>query len=535
MQYSNQIGLVDVQGHPDNFMPQWCEKSVVVNFAKRFTYRPRICAAISSIDSESGRNLRIDVSSVDNISTTACTINVKSWGDSMIWGVKISWIASDDPNFLCGIERFGPIGGTTSIGGIIERFVPFDNKEFDDAMIPCVTASMSSLDLDCLQSYRAKVEVNEITAKGFTLKVSKSSESHVNSINVSWMASKTNRISLGHFERPLIFDEPLKIVKTPHIKREVFDHSNMVPLSDGNSPVVYIAQLSGIEAGKWTNTRIEVDAKVIEEIVSSTTPVKGPTSSTTPVTKKVKVSAITWSDSVTYSLQAAVIGAICSASLKETSIRMVRNVNVALPPDYELVARREDRNGLAGVLGEGSFARTYRVRNVLDQQLYCFKIFNSNVNLLKVKTEISLLAMLPYHVNIVRYYGAQKFEERFLIQTELIQGRPMTAFVKKPPCGEEYVLSWTRQLFDGLSTLHTKMAHRDLKGANILVVDSSVSFPHGLVKIIDLGNARVLSEINEEGSFSKRHEGMHCYFSPERCSATDLLDAKDDVWVRGIK
>eukprot|EP01035_Chromulina_nebulosa_P066108 gene66108-90465_t len=134
----NQIGIVHVHGHPDNYLPQWCgKKSVSVTFDRPFDIKPRVCASITLIDSQSRKDLRINVSCVHSISPTACTIDLESWGNSQIWNVIVSWIASDDPNFLCGVESFEFDSSITSLNGLYEivRVVPFDKNHYNRHII----------------------------------------------------------------------------------------------------------------------------------------------------------------------------------------------------------------------------------------------------------------------------------------------------------------------------------------------------------------------------------------------------------------
>eukprot|EP01035_Chromulina_nebulosa_P056554 gene56554-77507_t len=232
---------------------------------------------------------------------------------------------------------------------------------------------MSSLELKYQSTYKVRVEVTETTTEGFTMKVLCNSHGH--NIKVSWMASKTSSIRFGHFHEPL-----QNAVTTPDARKVSNSVSiSMVPLSSGDMPV-YIAQLSGIDVdSSKKNIRIQVHAELVN-------------------LETAMVSAITWCDSVTNSLEAAIIGAMCSASLQATEIRMKKEAGVQaeaavqlLPPDYELVPLNADRKK-PGLLGDGYFGEAYRVRNVLDQQMYCVKIFKAHVDINKITTEIRLLA-----------------------------------------------------------------------------------------------------------------------------------------------
>ena len=90
---------------------------------------------------------------------------------------------------------------------------------------------------------------------------------------------------------------------------------------------------------------------------------------------------------------------------------------------------------------------------------------------------------------------------------------------------EEQILDWFTQIWLGLKHIHDrKILHRDLKAQNIFLMKS------GMVKIGDLGIARILSKTNE---WVKTMVGTPYYLSPEIVQ-NKPYNFKSDIWSLGV-
>ncbi|KAG5183322.1 kinase-like domain-containing protein, partial [Tribonema minus] len=89
------------------------------------------------------------------------------------------------------------------------------------------------------------------------------------------------------------------------------------------------------------------------------------------------------------------------------------------------------------------------------------------------------------HENIVSYLGAEIRGPHLYIFQEWVPGGSAAALIKRfGPLGESVARCYGRQVLSGLAYLHShQIAHRDIKGANVLI-DAS-----GTAKLADFGTS----------------------------------------------
>lgn len=68
------------------------EQSLHVRFARRFSTRPVVTAAISTLDSDHHWNVRVVVRT-RHVSTSGFYISVKEWGSTYLYRVIVAWMA----------------------------------------------------------------------------------------------------------------------------------------------------------------------------------------------------------------------------------------------------------------------------------------------------------------------------------------------------------------------------------------------------------------------------------------------------------
>ena len=98
--------------------------------------------------------------------------------------------------------------------------------------------------------------------------------------------------------------------------------------------------------------------------------------------------------------------------------------------------------------------------------------------------EIDWLRRLD-HENIVAYYGAAKEENKINIFLEFVGGGSLEATLREyGSLKEKIIKKYTKQILSGLEYLHySKIIHRDIKAANILV-------NKGVCKLTDFGASK---------------------------------------------
>ncbi|CAJ1328424.1 unnamed protein product [Effrenium voratum] len=218
---------------------------------------------------------------------------------------------------------------------------------------------------------------------------------------------------------------------------------------------------------------------------------------------------------------------ICRESVK--SSRKSRRSDI--PSGYEMVGTEP--------LGSGGFGVVHCCRCLLDGRLCAVKSmyqrFDKNEAFLR--SELTNLARLPPHPNLLRYYTCFLEHGRLHIVTECLDAVKLYKLIKgskESPSPAESVSCWFLQLFKGLTCLHSiGMIHRDLHAENVLIAreGAEVSTCPSAVKIIDVGLAKI-SELLEPSVMSVQGVGPAWYFSPER-RAGEAFDHLDDVWAAG--
>ena len=196
------------------------------------------------------------------------------------------------------------------------------------------------------------------------------------------------------------------------------------------------------------------------------------------------------------------------------------------------------------LIGSGSFARTWKMKNKEDKRIYAVKHTDilsaqtKGVTMENLREEAARLQMLN-HQNIVRYYEAFKYEasdglDYFAIVMELLNGGSLHERLKRErglPMSSARAVStakWARQVASALAHMHTRrMQHRDLKPDNVVFDE------YGDARVIDLGLAVVVkakAAVSSAGGANK--VGAEAYRSPEKADGK-RYDGKDDVWALG--
>jgi mitogen-activated protein kinase kinase kinase 3 len=107
----------------------------------------------------------------------------------------------------------------------------------------------------------------------------------------------------------------------------------------------------------------------------------------------------------------------------------------------------------------------------------------------QIRKEIMFLETVE-HEHIVKYMGSETTNDYLYIFMEYVPGGSIRELLHKFKTFDESVIrAYTRQILSGLQYLHSKkIAHRDIKGANILVSAD------GIVKLADFGCSKMLAD-----------------------------------------
>ena len=196
------------------------------------------------------------------------------------------------------------------------------------------------------------------------------------------------------------------------------------------------------------------------------------------------------------------------------------------------------------VIGEGAYGRVFMGLNTVTGEIMAakqIKIASLNAPetrrfIDKLQREIRLLQRLS-HPLIVRYLGAQVERDAddqtgqshcMYIFLEYMSGGSIHSLLQRfGPFNEGLIARYTRQIVLGLQYLHSQhVAHRDIKGANVLV-DSD-----GTVRLADFGASKELEEVNEATVGAKSIQGTPFWMAPEVIRQSGH-GRKADIWSVG--
>jgi len=178
-------------------------------------------------------------------------------------------------------------------------------------------------------------------------------------------------------------------------------------------------------------------------------------------------------------------------------------------------------------LAIGSYGSVYSARNTKTNEVVALKIIKllEGEKLENMLREIELVRDL-HHPNLIKLCGGWFKDGELFIATELCGGGSVLDIceVNHGPFNEQQIAYITRETIKGLEYMHLKkLAHRDLKAANILVTSE------GEIKLGDFGT--IASVVNKRRSVV----GTPHWMAPEVMYGTvNPYDEKADIWSLGI-
>ncbi|KAK4352585.1 hypothetical protein RND71_028103 [Anisodus tanguticus] len=183
------------------------------------------------------------------------------------------------------------------------------------------------------------------------------------------------------------------------------------------------------------------------------------------------------------------------------------------------------------LLAKETFGHVYAGFNSDNGQMCAIKevriIFNdttSKERLKQLNQEITLLSQFS-HPNIVQYYGSELRGDKLSLYLEYVPGGSILKLLQEyGPFEEQIISSYTRKILSGLVFLHERnIAHRDIKGANILVN------ANGEIKLADFGMAKHINSCSLMDSF----KGSPYWMAPEVVKDAGGSSVAVDIWSLG--
>ncbi|XP_009625482.1 mitogen-activated protein kinase kinase kinase 3 [Nicotiana tabacum] len=180
------------------------------------------------------------------------------------------------------------------------------------------------------------------------------------------------------------------------------------------------------------------------------------------------------------------------------------------------------------LLGRGIFGHVYAGFNSDNGQMCAIKevrtVSNDITSKERLTQEITLLSQFS-HPNIVQYYGSELRGDKLSLYLEYVPGGSILKLLQEyGPFEEQIISSYTRKILSGLIFLHERnIAHRDIKGANILVNAK------GEIKLADFGMAKHINTCSLMTSF----KGNSNWMAPEVVQDAGCSSVAVDIWSLG--
>jgi serine/threonine-protein kinase len=181
------------------------------------------------------------------------------------------------------------------------------------------------------------------------------------------------------------------------------------------------------------------------------------------------------------------------------------------------------------LVGEGSFARVYRVRAPGHKEPLALKLAsNAKMSPDAIKRAVREVAILRTLGNphVVRLHGSSIGADHFYLLMDYLEGKQLDRFHNFDlPMDPELAVGIMQQVCMGLAEAHAKgVVHRDLKPANIWLE------PDGTAKILDFGLARAWGvpwAFGANATAARTLVGTPHYCQPEQLGSPELSPASD--------
>lgn len=206
--------------------------------------------------------------------------------------------------------------------------------------------------------------------------------------------------------------------------------------------------------------------------------------------------------------------------------------------------RRLGQYTLEKKLGEGGMGVVYRASHAMLRRPTAIKLLHperaGKDALTRFEREVRRTAMLTHPNTVTVFDYGRTAEGVFYYAMELLEGASLDELVDVDgPQPEERVIHILEQVAGSLAEAHDAgLIHRDVKPANILVVDrGGIS---DLVKVVDFGLVKDVGytapgEVTDAPALTKDNTitGTPLYMSPETVVAPETVDARTDLYALG--
>ncbi|MGE0790514.1 MAG: serine/threonine-protein kinase PknK [Sandaracinaceae bacterium] len=184
---------------------------------------------------------------------------------------------------------------------------------------------------------------------------------------------------------------------------------------------------------------------------------------------------------------------------------------------------------LEGILGSGGFGTVYRARDAGGRPV-ALKVLAPHADSQEMLARFERESEIRIeHPNVVRVISAGRDQGVSFIAFELLEGMPLNVWLKDAPLDPATVVDVAKQICDGLTAAHERnIIHRDLKPGNVFLCHD------GVVKILDFGIARPMSQAGPQLTMAGSVIGTPGYLAPEQAKGDVDIRPAADLWSLGV-
>lgn len=204
------------------------------------------------------------------------------------------------------------------------------------------------------------------------------------------------------------------------------------------------------------------------------------------------------------------------------------NVTPVEPPSQKLGPYR-----IKELLGRGAMGEVFLALHVNLDRNVALKVLPASLvancrSVERFQQEMKAVGRLD-HPNVVRAFDADEYEGQHYIAMEYAEGRDLQQVLNEigqQPVGVACEL--IAQAAAGLQHVHeNNLVHRDIKPSNLMLTNE------GIVKILDLGIAKLCDIQNGAITQVGTYFGTPDYISPEQIATTADVDIRSDIYSLG--
>lgn len=193
------------------------------------------------------------------------------------------------------------------------------------------------------------------------------------------------------------------------------------------------------------------------------------------------------------------------------------------------------------VIAEGGMGIVYRATHLELGKEFAIKLLRTHLPhdltiIKRFRRECRALGKMQ-HPNLVAASDAGVIDGTPFLVMEFVKGKDLGRLIKeRGPCSVADACEIVRQAALGLDHAWGKgVIHRDIKPSNLIITQDTLGA--GLVKVLDLGLARIVSQAKsgDESSLSTAGQvmGTRAYMAPEQAIDSHSVDIRADIYSLG--